>query len=419
MSQRRLKIDVHGKHSWHRRIGSCGSRFGIGGLLHGAQPGPHVAAGREERGHRVAGQPEDYRPFGPRSKPHGLAGALVHFVKNLDDVQLAQQAGQVVGAALAHGPAQHHGIEAGGENVGEARAQFLPVVGQVKQRNIGPGLGKQGLQGIGVGPPNLVRQRRLVDAHQLIAGAHHGHARGAGHRHFGGPHGGGNGQLGGAQAGAGPEQGIAPAAVGGLAVNVDAGRFGGRNLDGGAIVGQQNILVANDGIGARREHGPGHHLDGTARVLQRLRRRAGVLGVLDGKRRLAPRPGGVLHRNAVHGHPVEGREVAVGREGFGQHAAIGVGQGYGFGRKRAGGGQHEGKGFSDGEHGRERGTHICVFIERGDGQNGEPLELRPNNRWPELAINDLEWMVSLADDALLVHSIFQRLDANMRLYTPC
>ena len=78
-------------------------------------------------------------------------------METLGHVQLPQQAGRVVGAALAHGPAQHHGIEARPENGRQALAPRRQLIGEVKQRNLGPRLRKQGLQRIRIGPPNLVR----------------------------------------------------------------------------------------------------------------------------------------------------------------------------------------------------------------------------------------------------------------------
>jgi hypothetical protein len=70
--------------------------------------------------------------------------------------------------------------------------------------------------------------------------------------------------------------------------------------------------------------------------------------MLDGKLRLASGPGSVDHGNAIHGHPVEGRKVAVGRKTFGQDAPGCLRQRQRFGGERAGGGKHPGKSFGDG-----------------------------------------------------------------------
>ena len=122
---------------------------------------------------------------------------------------------------------------------------------------------------------------------------------------------------------------------------------------------QAQILAADHRVAAGGKHRAGHHAQRTVvRVAQRARRIAGARLALNVQRAAVALQGGAGDGDAVHGHAVVRRQVAVGGNRLAQDAPHGVGERAPLGGQNRGAVAQEGIDFSNGKHGGEYGFSV-------------------------------------------------------------
>ena len=177
------------------------------------------------------------------------------------------------------------------------------------------------------------------------------------------------------------------------------------------------VFVADDGGGAGRENGAGHHLVADGRVGQRGRGGAGGDGGGDRVVALTSGVGDVVQGDTVHGNAVEGGLGAVGPQGFGQDAAAGGGQGDGRGAPVKRLLQDEAAGFGKIDQHRGKGSAAG----RSFGRGGATLTFRSSS-FPVQQPRLQPFNLSARHDPTTDRScflLFLRPDGGLRPLRPC
>ena len=159
----------------------------------------------------------------------------------------------------------------------------------------------------------------------------------------------GYGNVGGAEPGAGQNQGVARPAVRGLVMNVLPALHI-LMVTVATPIRQRQVFVAHNGVGTVGKHGTGHGFEAG------IGARIGLLrlpGPLHSRHPKLPLPcGKCLIRNGdtIHRHPVEGRKITVGADGFAQGPAGSRIERHGFDTQIEQISLGNGKGVGDGQH---------------------------------------------------------------------
>lgn len=297
----------------------------------GPEGGDEVALEGGEGGVGVAGEGGDAGPAG-----EGFAWALGDAVEEGWADEGFEGGANVVFFALgdAAGEDDEVALLAG---LGDAGGGCFEVVGQVGEGDLGGAPGFDGgFEGEAIGAPELMGERGVLGREEFVAGGEDGDAGEAGDGEGGGSDGGGKAELERAEEGAGGEEEVALGGVTALAVD----EFSGLDfaVDLGVGVGEGEFLVGDDGIAVRREDGTGHDLPAGAGGEWSGGGGAGGVESVEGEIFFT----GVPEGDAVHGDAIEGREGAVGVEGFAEDAVEGFGEGNGLRREGRDRGEDEG-----------------------------------------------------------------------------
>jgi hypothetical protein len=144
---------------------------------------------------------------------------------------------------------------------------------------------------------------------------------------------------------------ITPGSITTLARDVGADVHRALELHPPPAVEGAGALHRLDRGGAGRDGRAGHHLDGLTRGEAPVRPLSGPH--LRGHCQRARRLRGIarVHRVAVHGRAIEGRQVVVGADLLGQHAAESVRQRHLLGGQARGVREHDFERFVDWDHG--------------------------------------------------------------------
>jgi hypothetical protein len=156
-----------------------------------------------------------------------------------------------------------------------------------------------------------VAEYRLAGVDKFVAGRDHGYRRPPCDAQGGQARRSSDGDLRAAQANAGREQQVAGPRIRAAAVHVLPGLHRDVRRQQRGAGGLADLLDLDDCIAAAGQAGTGHDLDARRRVVELPRRVPGGQGGGDTQ---PPRAGGNAvadHRDAVHGHPIEGRRIAL------------------------------------------------------------------------------------------------------------
>lgn len=297
--------------------GRFGCRQGFAGTP--LQKWKQVTPGAQKSRHRVARQGK-YNSLPPQSpEPERFAGPLRHLVKKCFHTKRGQYLRQKIKFSLRNSAAQNDEFEFG-KNGFQTCGYRRAIIRKMKNTAVRVEAAiQQGLHGIHIRAADLVRKRRFRNVDQFVAGGNDGCFGPGTHQKTGFSDRCSGSDFGGADFFTGLYQPVARAPVGAANVYVlplidplahHCGHAG----------GYLQVFVPNHSIGAFGQHGAGHYFDAGIRVGKRLLCLPGSLDAPHGEVPSPCRERRMPNRHAVHRHPVEGREVAVGADVFAQNA---------------------------------------------------------------------------------------------------